>query len=43
MNPCKSAKQAYVQFAHALKLESNNMAALKGRQAWIDSLSTSRF
>ena len=28
-----SRKQAYVQFAHALKLESNNVAALKGRQA----------
>ncbi|OLP88073.1 Hsp70-Hsp90 organizing protein 2 [Symbiodinium microadriaticum] len=26
------AERAYVQFAHALKLESNNVAALKGRE-----------
>ncbi|CAJ1409064.1 unnamed protein product [Effrenium voratum] len=31
-------EQAYAHFAHALKLESNNTAALKGRQACISIL-----
>ena len=33
--------QAYVHFAHALKLESNNSAALKGRQAANDFIGES--
>ncbi|CAK9018473.1 unnamed protein product, partial [Durusdinium trenchii] len=35
---CGQVEQAYVHFAHALKLESNNTAALKGRQACISIL-----
>ncbi|CAE7816956.1 STIP1 [Symbiodinium sp. CCMP2592] len=35
---CGQVEKAYVQFAHALKLESNNVAALKGRQACISLL-----
>ncbi|CAE6925610.1 STIP1 [Symbiodinium natans] len=35
---CGHVEKAYVQFAHALKLESNNVAALKGRQACISLL-----
>jgi len=35
---CGQVEEAYVHFAHALKLESNNSAALKGRQACISLL-----
>jgi len=35
---CGEVEKAYIEFAHALKLESNNAAALKGRQACISVL-----
>lgn len=35
---CGQVEQAYVHFAHALKLETNNSSALKGRQACISIL-----